>query len=402
MAVPKRKTSKSRRDKRRSHHKIKNVNIIEDKKSGEFRLSHHVDLKTGLYKGRQVFEPKNNFFLINMAENNKVNIAIDAMGGENSPNKVIDGISISLKTNKDNFFYLFGDEKIIKQNLDKKKEIYNHCEIINTEDVINDDESPLTAAKGGKNSSMWKSIESQKQKISDITLSAGNTGALLVISRLILNTLEGIEKPALAALWPNENNMSIVLDLGANIECSEKNLLDFASMGSALSKSLFSINKPKVSLLNIGLEEHKGNDVLKKTFSILKNETANNFEFSGFIEGNQIMDGKVDVIVTDGFTGNVALKTAEGTANFITKKIKDSLNIISILLSYRSINKFKKKLDPRKYNGAIFLGLQGPVVKSHGSTDAVGFAHSIEVCNKIIRGDLIKKIKSHLISIDVK
>ena len=337
-----------------------------------------------------------------MAENNKVNIAIDAMGGENSPNKVIDGISISLKTNKDNFFYLFGDEKIIKQNLDKKKEIYNHCEIISTEDVINDDESPLTAAKGGKNSSMWKSIESQKQKISDITLSAGNTGALLVISRLILNTLEGIEKPALAALWPNENNMSIVLDLGANIECSEKNLLDFASMGSALSKSLFSINKPKVSLLNIGLEEHKGNDVLKKTFSILKNETANNFEFSGFIEGNQIMDGKVDVIVTDGFTGNVALKTAEGTANFITKKIKDSLNIISILLSYRSINKFKKKLDPRKYNGAIFLGLQGPVVKSHGSTDAVGFAHSIEVCNKIIRGDLIKKIKSHLISIDVK
>jgi len=337
-----------------------------------------------------------------MAENNKVNIAIDAMGGENSPNKVIDGISISLKTNKDNFFYLFGDEKIIKQNLDKKKEIYNHCEIISTEDVINDDESPLTAAKGGKNSSMWKSIESQKQKISDITLSAGNTGALLVISRLILNTLEGIEKPALAALWPNENNMSIVLDLGANIECSEKNLLDFASMGSALSKSLFSINKPKVSLLNIGLEEHKGNDVLKKTFSILKNETANNFEFSGFIEGNQIMDGKVDVIVTDGFTGNVALKTAEGTANFITKKIKDSLNIISILLSYRSINKFKKKLDPRKYNGAIFLGLQGPVVKSHGSTDAIGFAHSIEVCNKIIRGDLIKKIKSHLISIDVK
>ena len=337
-----------------------------------------------------------------MAENNKVNIAIDAMGGENSPNKVIDGISISLKSNKDNFFYLYGNEKIIKKNLDKKKEIYNHCEIIITEDVINDDESPLTAAKGGKNSSMWKSIDSQKQRVADITLSAGNTGALLVISRLILNTLEGIEKPALAALWPNENNMSIVLDLGANIECSEKNLLDFASMGSALSKSLFSINKPKVSLLNIGLEEHKGNDILKKTFSILKNEPVSNFEFSGFIEGNQIMDGNVDVIVTDGFTGNVALKTAEGTANFITKKIKDSLNIISILLSYRSINKFKKKLDPRKYNGAIFLGLQGPVVKSHGSTDAVGFAHSIEVCNKIIRGDLIKKIKSHLISIDGK
>jgi len=222
----------------------------------------------------------------------------------------------------------------------------------------------------------------------------------LIISRLILKTVEGINKPALAALWPNENNMNVVLDLGANIECTEKNLSDFACMGSALFKSLFETPMPKVALLNVGLEEHKGNEILKNTYSMLKNNNTKNFEFTGYIEGNHIMDGNVDVIVTDGFTGNVALKTAEGTANFITKNIKKSLNKLSMLLSYNSLNKFKEKLDPRKYNGAIFLGLQRPVVKSHGGTDAVGFAHSINVCSKIVKADLIKKIKSNLITVD--
>ena len=247
---------------------------------------------------------------------------------------------------------------------------------------------------------MWRAIQSLKDKNSDISLSAGNTGALLVISRLLLNTISGINKPALAALWPNQNNMNVVLDLGANIECNEKNLIDFACMGSALFKSLFRIDKPKIALLNIGLEENKGNDVLKKTFSILKNENLKNFEFMGYIEGNHIMDGNVDVIVTDGFTGNIALKTAEGTAKFITKNFKNSLNNLSLLISYRSLKKFKEKLDPRKYNGAIFLGLQSPVVKSHGSTDAIGFAHSIDVCSKIVRSNLIEKIESNLITVD--
>ena len=247
---------------------------------------------------------------------------------------------------------------------------------------------------------MWKSIESLKEKKTDISLSAGNTGAMLVISRLLLNTNNGINKPALAALWPNNNNMSVVLDLGANIECDEKNLSDFASMGSALFKSLFESEKPKIALLNVGLEEIKGNDILKKTHSILKNNKINNFEFSGYIEGNHIMDGNVDVIVTDGFTGNVALKTAEGTANFISKNLKNSLSKISMLFSYNALKKFKNKLDPRKYNGAIFLGLQSPVVKSHGSIDSVGFAHSINVCNKIVKAKLIKKIESNLITVD--
>ena len=332
----------------------------------------------------------------------KVNIAIDAMGGDNSPKKIIDGIKISLKKNKDNFFHLYGNEEKIKKEIGKNNLITKYCNIINTSDTILDDESPLSAAKRGKESSMWKTIESQKENISDISLSAGNTGALLVISRLILSTIDGISKPALAGLWPNQNNMNVVLDLGANVECNEKNLLDFASMGSALYKSLFQNEIPKVALLNIGLEENKGNDTLKKTFSFLKNKNLSNFDFCGYIEGNHIMDGNVDVIVTDGFTGNIALKTAEGTANFITKNLKKSLNKLSILLSFNSLNKFKQKLDPRKYNGAIFLGLESPVVKSHGGTDALGFAYSIEMCNKIVNANLIQKIKSHLITVDAE
>jgi len=331
---------------------------------------------------------------------NKVKIAIDAMSGDNSPRKIIDGIDISLKSNTNNFFYLYGQRAILEQHILKKTSLNNHYEIIDTKDVIQDDESPLTATKKGKDSSMWKAIESLKEKKTDISLSAGNTGALLIMSRLLLNTIDGISKPALAALWPNSKDMSIVLDLGANIECNEKNLTDFASMGSALYKSLFNIDVPKIALLNIGSEEHKGNDILKKTFSILKEKNQKNYNFCGYIEPNHIMDGNVDVIITDGFTGNIALKTAEGTANFILKNLRKSLNKFSILTSYMSLKKFKEKLDPRKYNGAIFLGLESPVVKSHGSTDAVGFANSIDVCSKIVNGNLINKIKSNLINVD--
>jgi len=332
--------------------------------------------------------------------NEKVKIAVDAMGGENSPKKIIEGINISLKKNNKNYFYIVGNEDLINKEIKNNTLIKNNSEIIHTDNVISDEESPLTAAKKGKESSMWKAIELLKNKKADISLSAGNTGAMLVLSRLLLNTIQGISKPALAALWPNNNNMNVVLDLGANIECDEKNLCDFASMGAALFKSLFKNEKPKVALLNVGLEEYKGNETLKKTFTLMKKDNIKNFEFTGFIEGNHIMDGDVDVIITDGFTGNVALKTAEGTANFITSNLKRSLNKISILLSYFPLKKFKNKLDPRKYNGAIFLGLESPLVKSHGATDSIGFAHSINVCSQIVKGSLIDKIKSNLITID--
>ena len=332
--------------------------------------------------------------------NNKVKIAVDAMGGENAPRKIINGINISLKKNRENYFYLFGNKDLINDEINNDNLLRDNSEIIDTKNVISDNESPLAAAKKGKETSMWKAIEFLKNKKADITLSAGNTGAMLVISRLLLNTIPGISKPALAGLWPNKNNMNVVLDLGANIECDEKNLCDFSSMGAALFKSLFLNEKPRVALLNVGLEENKGSEILKKTFSIMKKNNIKNFDFIGYIEGNHIMDGNVDVVITDGFTGNVALKTAEGTANFITNNLKKSLNKLSILFSYASLKKFKSKLDPRKYNGAIFLGLESPLVKSHGSTDSVGFAHSINVCNKIVKANLIEKIESNLITVD--
>ena len=213
--------------------------------------------------------------------------------------------------------------------------------------------------------------------------------------------IENIDKPALSGLWPNKNGMNVVLDLGANIKCSEKNLIDFSLMGAALHKALFPNENPKVSLLNIGSEETKGNEVIKNTYKKLINQKNNIYEFNGYIEGNEIMNSDVNVIVTDGFTGNVALKTAEGTANFITSELKKAMTgsligKLSSLLNIKNLNKFKKRLDPRLYNGAIFLGLNSPVVKSHGSTDSLGFSCSLDMCEKIVKGNLIGKIKQSI------
>ncbi len=332
---------------------------------------------------------------------NKIIIAVDAMGGENSPKKIIDGIKLSLKESKENFFKLYGNKNQLNKLLNNMPEINDFCEIIHSENIVKDDESPLSAAKKSNRTSMWQSIESQKNGKSQITLSAGNTGALLILSRMILNMIDRVEKPALAGLWPNKIGMNVVLDLGANIECNDKNLIDFSYMGAALYKSLYPEIDPKIALLNIGLEEIKGHEEIKKAYQHLKDLKKDNFDFHGYIEGNHIMDGHVNVIVTDGFTGNIALKTAEGTANFIIKNLKESLsknllNKISLLFSYNVLKRFKDQLDPRKYNGAILLGLNGPVVKSHGATDAKGLAYSIKMCNKIVKGNLIEKIKNNL------
>jgi len=330
-----------------------------------------------------------------------ITIAIDAMGGDNSPKKIIDGIELYKKNDSDVFYKLFGDKNKIQDCLKNKNIGNEYLEIIHTEDNIKGEDSALAAAKRGKNTSMWLSVESVKNKTSDIALSAGNTGALFVIAKLNLKMIENIDKPALSGLWPNKKNMNIVLDLGANIECNEKNLKDFSLMGAALHKSLYPDENSKVALLNIGSEELKGNSIIKNTYQELTKSKNALYDFEGYIEGNQIMNGDVNVIVTDGFTGNVALKTAEGTANFITAEIKRALtgNIIgkiSSLLNIKNINNFKKKLDPRLYNGAILLGLNSPVVKSHGGTDYIGFANAISVCTKIIKGKLIDKIKKNI------
>ena len=329
-----------------------------------------------------------------------IKIAVDAMGGDNSPKKIIDGIIHNHQSNKEVCYKIFGDQnkisEIIKDKINK-----DFFEIFHTEDVVKSADSPLEGAKRGKNTSMWLAIESVKKKEADIVVSAGNTGALLVISKLNLKMIENIDKPALSALWPNKKGMSVVLDLGANIECSSKNLLDFSIMGASLYTSLYPNDKPNVALLNIGSEELKGNEIIKETYQILNDKKSINYDFAGYIEGNHLMDGQVNVIVSDGFTGNVALKTAEGTANFITSELKtamtDSLiGKISSFLNISNLRKFKKRLDPRLYNGAIFIGLDSPVVKSHGGTDYIGFSNSLDVCHRIVKGNLIEKIKQNI------
>jgi glycerol-3-phosphate acyltransferase PlsX len=329
-----------------------------------------------------------------------IKIAVDAMGGDGSPKKVIDGIIHHYEKNKNTYYQIFGDQNkisnLVEQNLPS-----DSYEIIHTTDVVMGTDSPLEGAKRGKGTSMWLAIQSVKEKKSDVVISAGNTGALLVISKLNLKMIKNIDKPALSALWPNKKGMSVVLDLGANIECSPKNLIDFSIMGSSLFKSLYPNDNPKVALLNIGSEEIKGNEIIKDTYQQLNQKKNLDFEFKGYIEGNQLMNGDVNVIVADGFTGNVALKTAEGTANFITSELKKAMtgNLIgkiSSLLNISNLKKFKERLDPRLYNGAIFIGLDSPVIKSHGGTDYIGFSNSLSVCTKIVIGNLIEKIRKNI------
>ena len=329
-----------------------------------------------------------------------IKIAVDAMGGDNSPKKIIDGIIHNHQSNKEVCYKIFGDQNKISEII-KDKISKDFFEIFHTEDVVKSADSPLEGAKRGKNTSMWLAIESVKKKEADIVVSAGNTGALLVISKLNLKMIENIDKPALSALWPNKKGMSVVLDLGANIECSSKNLLDFSIMGASLYTSLYPNDKPNVALLNIGSEELKGNEIIKETYQILNDKKSINYDFAGYIEGNHLMDGEVNVIVSDGFTGNVALKTAEGTANFITGELKTAMTgsligKISSFLNISNLRKFKKRLDPRLYNGAIFIGLDSPVVKSHGGTDYIGFSNSLDVCHRIVKGNLIEKIKQNI------
>jgi|TARA_B110000285_G_scaffold133124_1_gene149354 glycerol-3-phosphate acyltransferase PlsX len=332
--------------------------------------------------------------------NKIIKIAVDAMGGDGSPKKVIKGIIHHYKKNQNTFYQIFGDKNQIEIHI--KHELPAECfDIVHTIDTVKGTDSPLEGAKRGKNTSMWLAIQSVKDKKSDVVISAGNTGALLVISKLNLKMIDNIDKPALSALWPNKKGMSVVLDLGANIECSPKNLIDFSIMGASLFNSLYPDDNAKVALLNIGSEELKGNEIIKETYQQLNKRINHGFEFKGYIEGNQLMNGDVNVIVADGFTGNVALKTAEGTANFITGELKNAMTgsligKISSALNISNLKKFKARLDPRLYNGATFIGLDSPVIKSHGGTDFIGFSNSLSVCTRIVSGNLIEKIRNNI------
>tara|TARA_B100000963_G_scaffold361621_1_gene398201 strand:+ start:3170 stop:4195 length:1026 start_codon:yes stop_codon:yes gene_type:complete len=338
----------------------------------------------------------------------KISIAVDAMGGDNAPEKVLEGINLLFQNKKNVHVEAYGDKYLIQKLIKKFKYLNNeNFSIINSPDKVPGDISVRDAIKLGKQTSMWMAIDSVKNGRNDIIVSSGNTGALLVMSKLILKMINGIDKPALAAIWPNFKDFSIVLDLGANVECTDSNLIQFSILGSELYKTIFNKDKVITGLLNIGSEEIKGNESIKNAHLKLQEIKNLNFIYDGYIEGNEIKNGDVQVIVTDGFTGNVALKTAEGTANFITSEIKKSfsssfLSKIGYLFSYFAFKEIKKKLDPRKYNGAIFLGLNAPVIKSHGGADAFAFYNSLNLSYRIINGNLINKIKDNFINNNVK
>ena len=331
----------------------------------------------------------------------KFTVAVDAMGGDESPSKVIKGLDLFLQGNQNLKFLIFGNRDLINPILEKYPLVGTSSTIVHTNEKVSDNESPLESVKNGKNSSMWLALTALKNKNADIAISAGNTAALLVMSRLILETIKGIDKPALASMWPSHKGLSVVLDLGANIDCSIKNLVDFSKLGAALYRAVFKKEKPTVALLNIGSEDSKGSDLLKKSLQELRQINTDSFIFNGFIEGNHIKDGNADVIVTDGFSGNIALKTAEGTAKYIAGLVKEKFlnswySKFIYLLSFKIFNSIKNDLDPRKYNGGIFLGLTSPVVKSHGSTDYIGFYHSIKLCYDILNGNLQEQIQKNL------
>ena len=330
----------------------------------------------------------------------RINIAIDVMGSDKGPETIIEASSISKTRYPEIKYTYFGNSKLISKYVKKYKNLINSYEIIHTDEEVLPEDKPSLALRKRKSTSMGRALSFLKEKKVEALVSAGNTGALMAMSKLELRMLDGILRPAIAATFPHKKGEFVMLDLGANTECSQDNLLQFAVMGSEYAKVVLGKEDPKLAILNIGTEADKG--------KVYINETAKNLEksylsknFVGYIEGNDIINGHVDVVISDGFSGNIALKTAEGTANFITGEMKKVMNgnligKISSLINIINITKFKKRLDPRLYNGAIFIGLDSPVVKSHGGTDYIGFSNSLDVCHRIVKGNLIEKIKQNI------
>ena len=332
---------------------------------------------------------------------NQVNIAVDCMGGDDDATFVLPGLLLTLKKYPNIKFQLFGDEKIIKSRISQYTAIENASDIIHCDTYVKMDEKPSTAIKNGRGkSSIWIAIEHLKRGDADFMISAGNTGALMAMSTLILKTISKIQRPAIAAIWPTINGETIVLDIGATIGFNKKQLIDFSILGASMAQIILDVERPTLSLLNIGEEEIKGLDEIKASHEILKS-TERFFKYKGFIEGNQIGRGFSDVVVTDGFTGNVALKTAEGTASQISKYFKDSIDRsimakVGYLFAASAFRSLREKMNPSRLNGGVFLGLNGIVIKSHGKTDPIGFSSAVELGIDMHRAALLDKIKSNI------
>jgi len=329
-------------------------------------------------------------------------IAIDAMGGDSGPAAMIAGIVRAHRHDSSLGFLIFGEERLIRPELEKHPRLRDAVQIVHTAEAIAATEKPSQAIRRARTTSMGMAIAAVKDGHADAAVSGGNTGALMAMSKLALRTMPGIDRPALAALLPTLGDTDVVmLDLGANTECDAQNLVQFAVMGAAYARTGLKMDKPRVRLLNIGTEELKGTDELKEAAALLREADYLPFKFDGFTEGDQLSRGNIDVVVTDGFSGNIALKTAEGTARFVTdllrRAFKSSLRSkAGFALSRPALNLLKVHLDPNNHNGAVFLGLNGLVVKSHGSANSKGVANAIRVAARMVRNDITRKIGDDL------
>lgn len=329
-------------------------------------------------------------------------IAIDAMGGDGGPSVTVAGAALALSRNPSLQFRLVGNEQAIRAELAHHAELARVTTVVHADDVISGEDKPAQAIRRAKTTSMGIAIASVKDGSADAAVSGGNTGALMAMSKLALRTMSGIDRPALAALLPTlGDNDVVMLDLGANTECDARNLVQFAVMGSAYARTVLGVDLPRVRLLNIGTEELKGTDELRDAAAVLRNADDLSLRFDGFIEGDRIERGEADVVVTDGFSGNIALKTIEGTARFITDLLRRAFTSslrskAGFLLSKPAFALLQVHLDPNNHNGAVFLGLNGIVVKSHGGANVSGVANAINVAAKLTANDISRRIAEDL------
>ena len=328
----------------------------------------------------------------------KVRIALDAMGGDHGPSVVVPGADRALAAHPDSSFILFGDRAKIDPILDAHPRLKAEAKVVHTDVAVRMDDKPSQALRNGRwKSSMWLAIDAVKKDEADVAVSAGNTGALMAMARFNLRMMANVERPAIAGIWPTLRGESIVLDLGASIGADTEHLLDMAVMGSAMARVRFGLDRPKVGLLNIGVEEVKGLEQVREAGRILRENPLPHMDYIGFVEGDDIGKGRADVVVTEGFAGNIALKAAEGTARQFAEYLRGAIqksiwSKLGYLLAKPAFNMLRNKMDPRKSNGGVFLGLNGVVIKSHGGTDAEGFAAAINVGYEMVREELLAKI----------
>ncbi len=331
-------------------------------------------------------------------------LSVDAMGGDFAPQAVIDGCEIARVRHPKVRFLLHGPEARLKTFLAEKNLLLAASEIRDTPDVVGMHDKPSQALRRGRQTSMWRTLDSVRHQEADVAISAGNTGALMAMAKFQLRPMPGIVRPAIAAIWPTLRGQSVVLDVGANIGADVRQLVDFAVMGGAFARVVFGLVRPTVGLLNIGVEEMKGNEAVKSAAIALREATALPIDFRGFVEGDDISAGTVDVVVTDGFTGNIALKTAEGTAKLVGGYLRQALSRsllskIGAVLAGGAFKVLRTKMDPRSVNGGVFLGLNGVVVKSHGGTDGVGFASAVDLAVEMAAGGVPRRIAEDLAAI---